>query len=327
MRIGVVGLGAVGGLLGARLARAGHRVSAVARGAALDAVRTDGLALESADGAARADVAVSADARDLGVQDLVILAVKTTALPGAAAAVTPLCGEHTAVLSAMNGVPWWFFHGLPGRWQGTRLASTDADGSLTAAIPPARVIGCVVHLSSSMPAPGVVRHRFGNRLIVGEPGGGKTDRLRDVAAALDAAGFATEVTGTIELEIWLKLWGNMTMNPISAITGATADRILADPLVRAFMSAAMEEAGRIGERIGLPIAMTPEERHAVTAEMGAFRTSMLQDAEAGRPIELDALVSAVAEMGRLTGVATPLIDALLGVTRLYARQRGLYPAA
>jgi 2-dehydropantoate 2-reductase len=148
-----------------------------------------------------------------------------------------------------------------------------------------------------------------------------------VAAALDAAGFATEVTGTIELEIWLKLWGNMTMNPISAITGATADRILADPLVRAFMSAAMEEAGRIGERIGLPIAMTPEERHAVTAEMGAFRTSMLQDAEAGRPIELDALVSAVAEMGRLTGVATPLIDALLGVTRLYARQRGLYPAA
>jgi len=321
-----VGLGAIGGFVAHRLAESGAAVSALARGATLAAVRAHGLVLrDAADPEVGRAVAlpVAERAADLGVQDLVVLTVKTTALASVPESIAPLLGPDTAVLSAMNGVPWWFFHGLPGAWRGTRLDATDPGGVLSAAIDPSRVVGCVVHMSASCPAPGVVRQAFGERFIVGEPGGAGTPRLAAVADLLRAARLEVEVSPAIELAVWLKLWGNMTMNPISALTGATMDRILDDPLVRRFASDAMTEAAAIGERIGLPIAMTPDERHVITRKLGAVRTSMLQDVEAGRPIELDALVGSVSEMGRRVGVDTPAIDALLGLTRLFARVRGL----
>jgi 2-dehydropantoate 2-reductase len=328
MKVGVLGLGAVGGLLAHRLAEGGAEVSALARGATLAAVRQRGLVLRDAADPERGravPLRASDSAAELGPQDVVLLTVKTTALPTVPAVIGPLLGPDTVVVSAMNGVPWWFFHGLGERWRGTRLAATDPDGALAAAIPSARVVGAVTHLSASVPEPGVVRHAMGERLIVGEPGGGSTPRLTAVAGLLRAGRLQVEVSQRIELDVWLKLWGNMTMNPVSALTGATMDRLLDDPLVRRFVTDAMLEARAIGERIGLPIAMTPEERHAVTRQLGAVRTSMLQDVDAGRPIELDALVGAVSEIARLTGVDAPAIDALLGLTRQFARTRGLLP--
>jgi 2-dehydropantoate 2-reductase len=324
----IVGLGAVGGYLAHRLAEGGQRVTALARGATLDAVRRRGLVMRDERDPERGR-AVSIDAHDsaqaLGEQDVVFLTVKTTALPSVADAIAPLLGPRTVVVSAMNGVPWWFFSGLGERWRDTRLESTDPDGRLARAIPPSRVIGCVVHIAASCPEPGLVRHAFGDRFIIGEPGGAQTDRLGPVASAMASSAMQVEVTARIELEVWLKLWGNMTMNPISALTGATMDRVLADPLVLRLVSEAMLEAKAIGERFGLPIAMTPDERHAITRKLGAVRTSMLQDVDAGRPIELDAIVGAVSEMGRIAGIDAPNIDALYGLARLFGQTRGLLP--
>src|SRR5690606_22435374 len=203
--------------------------------------------------------------------------------------------------------------------------SIDPGHAIAAAIPGERVLGCVVHLACAVERPGVVRHVQGRRLIVGEARGGDSERARRVASLLADAGFETEVSPRIQQDVWFKLWGNMTMNPVSAITGATLDRILDDPLVRGFVSAAMLEASAIGERIGLPIPISPEERHQVTRQLGAFKTSMLQDVEAGRPVELDALVAIVTEIGRALGVPTPNVDALFSLARMHARMRGLYP--
>jgi 2-dehydropantoate 2-reductase len=328
MKICIVGLGAIGGFVAHRLVEGGLRVSALARGATLAAVRERGLVLHEANDPERGravPLRASDDAASLGPQDLVVLAVKTTALASIPASIAPLLGPKTAVLSAMNGVPWWFFHGLDERWRGTRLAATDPDGALHAAIGASRVVGCVVHMAASCPAPGVVRQAFGDRFIVGEPGGDDSSRLAAIADVLHVGRLQVETSSHIERDVWLKLWGNMTMNPVSALTGATLDRILDDPLVRRFVSDAMVEAAGIGERLGLPISMTPEERHVITRKLGAVRTSMLQDVEAARPIELDALIGSVAEMGRLVGVDTPNIDALLGLTRLFGRVRSLVP--
>ena len=329
MRIGIVGLGAVGGFLAARLAAGGHQVSALARGATLEHVRQDGLALlegpQDRPTETRLRLQVADDAAELGEQELVVISVKTTGLADVAPRIAPLLGPDTVVLSAMNGVPWWFFHGLDEGLARREWQAIDAGGRIGAAIPPQRVLGAVVHFSCAMPAPGVVRHGQGDRLIVGEPRGGDSERCARVAQALRDGGFQVEVSQRIQQDVWFKLWGNMTMNPVSAITGATADRILDDPLVRGFISRVMREAAAIGERIGLPIPIAPEQRHEVTRKLGAFRTSMLQDVDAGKPVELDALVAIVAEIGRAVGVATPDIDALLGLARLHARVRDLYP--
>ena len=326
MRIAVVGLGAVGGLLAARLAGAAPgrlRVSALARGATLNALRERGLVLQQ--GGLETPVAgieASDDARRLGEQDLVIVAVKGPALPALAPTLAPLIGAHTVVLPAMNGVPWWF---LQASGDARPLASVDPDGRTAAALPLAQVIGGVVHFTCSSPAPGVVRHGFGDRIIVGPAasGGIAAARTGAVASVLRDAGFTVEESGDIRRDIWFKLWGNMTMNPVSALTGATCDLILDDELVRGFMLRAMAEAAAIGARIGCPIAQSGEERMAVTRQLGAFKTSMLQDAEAGRPLEVGALVGAVHEIGARVGVETPAIGALLGLTRLMARTRGL----
>ena len=324
MKACIYGAGAVGGWLGASLAAAGCQLSLVARGATLDALQQHGLRLQTAVRAGVYAVNASADPAALGAQDLVVIAVKAPALPDVARHIAPLIGPDTVVLTAMNGVPWWFLQGNNTVPAGTRLRSVDATGDIAAAIPATQILGCVVHASCAQVAPGVVRHHFGNRLIIGEPAGGSTERALALGRLLAQAGFDVEVSPRIQQDIWFKLWGNMTVNPISAITGATTDLIMDDELVRGFISQVMLEARDIGARLGLPIEQQPEDRHAVTRKLGAFKTSMLQDVEAGRKVELDALVSVVRELGQLTGVATPFTDALLGLSRLHARVRELY---
>ena len=324
MKICIYGAGAIGGWIGARLAALGEPVSVVARGATLAALQTHGLRLQQAEGLLQVPVQAADNAAALGVQDLVVVAVKAPALAEVARDIAPLLGPHTIVLTAMNGVPWWFFQGFGGAYAGTSLKAVDASGAIAAAIPARHVVGCVVHASCALQAPGVVQHHFGNKLILGEPSGQQTERAKALAALLERAGFEAPLSEQIQRDTWYKLWGNMTVNPVSALTGATTDLILDDPLVRDFISQVMREAKEIGARIGIPIDQQPEDRHAVTRKLGAFKTSMLQDVEAGKPVELDALVTVVQELGVLTAVPTPFTDALLGLARLQARVKGLY---
>ena len=324
MKICIYGAGAIGGWIGARLAALGEPVSVVARGATLAALQTHGLRLQQTEGLLQVPVQAADNAATLGVQDLVVVAVKAPALAEVARGIAPLLGPHTMVLTAMNGVPWWFFQGFGGAYAGTSLKAVDASGAIAAAIPARHVVGCVVHASCALQAPGVVQHHFGNKLILGEPSGQQTERAKALAALLKRAGFEAPLSEQIQRDTWYKLWGNMTVNPVSALTGATTDLILDDPLVRDFISQVMREAKEIGARIGIPIDQQPEDRHAVTRKLGAFKTSMLQDVEAGKPVELDALVTVVQELGVLTAVPTPFTDALLGLARLQARVKGLY---
>jgi 2-dehydropantoate 2-reductase len=233
-------------------------------------------------------------------------------------------GKDTVVLTAMNGVPWWFLQGFGGSLANQSLKSVDAMGDIATAIPAHHIIGGVVHASCSVVSPGVIRHAFGSKIIVGEPTGQITPRVKALASLLGKAGFEAPIAEQIQRDIWFKLWGNMTMNPVSAITGATSSQVLDDDLVRGFCSSVMLEAKEIGSRLGISIEQQPEDRHAVTRKLGSFKTSMLQDVEAGKAVELDALVGAVKELGQLTQVATPYTDALLGLARLHARARGLY---
>jgi len=325
MKVCILGAGAIGGFIGTRLAARGQaQVSALARGATLEALRRHGWRLQQGGELIQAPcAAASADAAELGVQDLVVIAVKGPALTQVARGIAPLIGPRTVVLPAMNGVPWWFGHDVAALGQAP-LEAVDPGGVVAAAIPFETVLGCVVHAAAFTAEPGLVVHKMGAGLIVGEPAGGASARLDAVAALLREAGFDVTVSADVRRDVWYKLWGNLTMNPVSAITGATADLVLADPLVRGFCSQAMQEAAAIGALLGCPIEQTPEDRHAITARLGAFKTSMLQDVEAGRPIELDAIVGAVRELGQRLGRPTPAIDALFGLARLFARGRGLY---
>ncbi len=326
MKVCIYGVGAIGGWIGVHLSKAGCSVSAVSRGATLQALRSQGLTLHQAGVTHTVSLQASDQPADLGVQDVVIVAVKAPALADVAAQIAPLLGPHTVVFTAMNGVPWWFLQGFGGALANTRLPSIDPAGAIAQGIPAAHVLGGVVHASCAVDAPGVIRHHFGHGLIVGEPSGQVSQRAQDWVDLLSRAGFAATLSPQIQKDIWYKLWGNMTVNPISGITGATTDLILNDELVRGFISSVMLEAKAIGAQLGIPIDQQPEDRHAVTRKLGAFKTSMLQDVEAGKAIELDALVSAVRELGQLTHVATPFTDILLGLSRLHARVHGLYPA-
>ena len=323
-RVAIVGAGAIGGLVGGRLARQGDAALSVwARGDTLEALRQHGWRMTDPDGhcwAARPQ-AVGAPA-DLGPQDLIILSVKATALGDIACDIGPLLHAGTRVLTLLNGVPWWFGPSLPALTS-RPPRSIDPDGLLLERWPLESVIGGVVHASASCPTPGEVLHRGGLGLVIGDPQRRSPQDPAVTAAAtlLRRAGFDVTESADIQRDLWFKLWGNLTMNPVSALTGATADRILDDPLVRAFCSAAMLEAAEAGARIGCPIEQTPDERHAMTRKLGAFRTSMLQDLEAGRALELDAIVHAVREIGAAVGVPTPHVDALHGLTRLLAASR------
>ena len=326
-KVCIYGAGAIGGWLGAGFGEAGCELSVVARGATLGALREHGLRLRRGDSVLAQTVRVSDDPAALGRQDLVVVAVKAPAMAAVARRIAPLLGPATVVLTAMNGVPWWFLQGLGGEHQGKPLVSVDPDGVIAHAIAVHHVLGCVVHASCALDGPGQVHHVMGNKLIIGEPSGQTTPRLLAVQALLQSAGFEAPVSARIQRDCWFKLWGNMTMNPISAITGAQSTQVLDDELVMAFTSSVMLEAREIGACLGIPIDQEPQERHVVTRKLGAFKTSMLQDVEAGRPVELDALVGAVRELGALVGVPTPQTDTLFGLARLHARARGLYPAA
>ncbi len=322
MKVCIAGLGAIGGLLAARFASAGHEVSALARGATLAAVRERGLVLTDIKRARSVHrIAVAEDPYQLPTPDLLVIALKAHALAAGALALAPLIGAKTTVLPAMNGVPWWFLQsqGVPG----APLTSVDPYGYIAETLPLEQTLGAVVHLTCQATAPGEVRHGLGERIIVGEPLGDMSPRVDMVVELLNGAGFHGERSTDVRRAIWFKLWGNMTMNPVSALTGAACDAILDDELVRAFMATAMAEAAAIGARIGCPIEQTPEARMEVTRQLGAFKTSMLHDAEAGRALEIDALIGAAREIGQRVGVATPNIDALFGLVRLMARSHGL----
>ena len=315
MKIGIIGAGSIGGWVAARLALGGHDVSVLARGATLRALE-DGLSIREQGTSERAEVRASDDPARLGTQQLLVIAVKAPALADATQLADPMISSDTLILPMLNGVPWWFFDGEP-------LRSVDPNGRIATAIPYDRLVGCVVHAACRRSAPNAVEVTHADKLILGEPAGGSSARVERLATLFEQAGIRVERSDNVRRAIWYKLWGNMTMNPVSALTLATADKILADRELKPFILACMAEAAEIGAAIGCPIGESGEERMAVTARLGAFKTSMLQDVEAGRAIELEALVGAPREIGRRVGVATPNIDALYALTRLMAESRGL----
>ena len=319
MRICIYGAGAIGGYLGARLAIAGEDVTLIARGPHLAAMRRSGLRLRSAAGEETARPRCLEDPAEAGHQDYVILTLKAHAVAAVVEPLQSLLGPETAVVTATNGVPWWYFYRLEGAWQGRRIECVDPGGRQWDRIGPERVIGAVVYPAVEVVEPGVVRHLSGDRVVLGEPSGEKSDRATRLSHALIGADVRAPVRD-IRHEIWIKLWGNVAFNPISALTLATLEDIAADPGGAALARAMMLEAQAIAEKLGVRFRIDVDRRIRGAAEVGAHRTSMLQDLERGRPMEIDAVVGAVQEMGRLVGVVTPTIDAVLALLRLRAER-------
>ena len=316
MKIAIYGAGAIGGYLGVQLALAGEDVTLIARGAHLAAMQANGVRLLFGDEQRIARPRCVEDPAEAGPQDYVFLTLKAHQLPVVADCIPALLGAETAVVTAQNGVPWWYFHRLEGPWEGRRLESVDPGGRLWETIGPQRVIGCVVYPAAEIADPGVIRHIEGDRFSLGEPDGSKTERTARLARALIAAGLRAPVRPRIRNELWVKLWGNVAFNPISALTGAALDVICADPAARALARAVMVEAQAVAEALGERFRIDVDQRIDGAARVGAHRTSMLQDVERGRRTEVEALVGGVAELGRITGVATPNIDAMYALVRL-----------
>ena len=315
MKIVIVGAGSIGGWIAARLALAGNDVSLLARGETLEALR-DGLLIIEGGECEKAGVRVSDDPATLGQQDMVVIAVKAPSLAQAALVALPMIQPDTLIVPMLNGVPWWFLPGEP-------LHSVDPDGRIADVLPSGQIIGSVVHAACRRMELNRIEVVHADKLILGEPGGGSSERVARLAEIFRQSGIRVEASDDVRRAIWYKLWGNMTMNPVSALTLATADRMLSEELLKPFILACMAEAAEIGSAIGCPISESGEDRMAVTARLGAFKTSMLQDVEAGRTIELEALVGAPREIGRRLGMPTPNIDTLYALTRLMAESRGL----
>ena len=325
MRIGIVGAGAVGAYLGARLALGGQDVTLIARGPHLEAMQRDGVTLLSTvEGHERREVAhprAVATPEEAGPQDAVFLTLKAHQVPAMALRLRPMLNAETAVITAQNGVPWWYFHGVEGALGGTRLESVDPKGIAWDSIGPERVIGCVVYPATEVEAPGVVRHLEGNRFSLGEPDGTRSDRVRALSEVLISSGLRAPVRWRLRNELWIKLWGNVAFNPISALTGATLSAICADDRTRALARAVMLEAQAVAGALGEEFAIDVDQRIAGAAAVGEHKTSMLQDLERGRELEIDALVGAVAELGRLVEVPTPRIDALYSLVSLLEQRQ------
>ena len=319
MKVCVFGAGAIGGYLAAKLAAAGRvELSVVARGAHLKAIRAGGLRLIDEDGDRSLPVTAGDDATAFGPQDYVLLTLKAHSVTGALDAMAPLIGGETAVVTMQNGVPWWYFHRHGGALEGTRLDAVDPGGRIWDTLGPQRAIGAVLYPATEVEAPGVIRHLSGRRFSLGEPSGEKSERVVALANELVAAGLQAPVRTDIRNEIWVKLWGNASLNPISALTRSTLAAIVADPGTRAVARAMMVEVRAIGEALGVPFALDVDRRLAGAGAVGEHKTSMLQDLERGRPMEIDALVGAVQELGRLTGIATPTVDLVLALVRRLA---------
>ncbi len=324
MRICVYGAGAIGGYLGGQLSLAGQDVALIARGPHLEAMRSAGLRLV-VDGAERvAHPRCSDDPVEIGVQDFVIVTLKAHSVSAVVDDMQPLLGPDTAVVTAVNGVPWWYFYELEGAWRDQQLESVDPGGVQWRGIGPERAIGCVVYPACEVLEPGVIEHLGGNRFTLGEPSGERTPRVAALSQALIAAGFRAPVRPRIRDEIWLKLWGNLCFNPLSALTHATLDVIATDPGTRAIARAMMLEAQAIGEKLGVRFGLDVDKRIAGAEAVGAHKTSMLQDLERGRPMEIDALVTAIQEMGDLVEAPTPVLDVVLSLIRQRARVAGTY---
>ena len=324
MKVCIYGAGAIGGYLAVGLAEAGVEVSLVARGPHLAAIRERGLTLRSGDGERTVRLAASENPEELGPQDSVVVALKAHSVPAVAKRMASLFHDGTTVVTAVNGVPWWYFHGIGGPLDGTRLKTVDPGGVQWDAIGPERAIGCVVYPAAEIDEPGVVRLIEGDRFTLGEPSGEKTDRVTALSEAFRAGGFKAPVRPRIRDEIWIKLWGNLSLNPVSALTGATLEEICRFTETRAVVRSMMQEGQAIGEALGVKFAIDVEKRIAGAEAVGAHKTSMLQDLERGRAMEIDALVAAVQELGRLTEVPTPTIDAVLGLVKLRGFKAGAY---
>lgn len=325
MKVCIYGAGAIGGFLGAKMAQAGVDVTLIARGAHLAAMRENGLKLIMDGEETVARVTATDNPAEVGHQDYVIVTLKAHQAYDTAEAMLPLLGPDTAVVTAMNGVPWWYFHGLEGPFADRSLESVDPGARQWKLIGPERAIGCVVDPATEIAAPGVIKHTYGKKFRLGEPDGSESPRVKALADMMEEAGFRAPVRTNIRDEIWIKLWGNLCFNPISALTGATLDVVATDPATRGTAYAMMSEAQQIGERLGVEFRVSIDRRIEGAAGVGAHKTSMLQDLEAGKPMEIDALVTAVQEMGRMVGVATPAIDAVLGMIQQKGRMEGLYP--
>lgn len=318
MKITIFGAGAIGGYIAARLALSGEEVSVVARGPHLAAIRERGLLLDER-GRRQAVRLIATDrAAELGPQDLVVIAVKAHAMPSVAPAISSLMSAETVLLPAQNGIPWWFTHRAGAALEGVRLAAIDPGGALAQSLDPARVVGCVVYMAAAVPEPGLVRRFGGNLLILGEPDGRMTPRLERIAERFSAAGIKIETTARIRDALWMKLWGNIAFNPLSVLTGATMGRMAEDPGVRAVLRAAMLECQAVAERFGARFDKDVEARIDEARYVGEFKTSMLQDVEAGRPVELDSMLEAVVELGRRAAVETPMLTVIGALTRLRA---------
>jgi 2-dehydropantoate 2-reductase len=327
MKICIYGAGAIGGLMAAWLHRSGHEVSVVARGAHLQAIRRGGLRVRDRESGRIDPFAVQAsdDPARLGPQDYVLVVVKAQSLAEVARSIAPLVAEGTSIVTAMNGVPWWFFDRLQFGGGAQRLESLDPGGALARAMPTERLVGCVIHLAASTPEPGLISHDMGRKLILGEPGGRNTARTRRIAEALTGAGFEALVSDAIEKDFWVKLLGNVSFNPVSALTMSTADRLIADRQIKDYMVAIMREVLAIGRAVGVDADIDPEARIDMARRLGGFKTSMLQDLEAGKRLEVDGLLAGTLEIAAKAGVRAPYTESLFGLIRARAAATSQYP--
>jgi len=323
MKVCIFGAGAIGGYVAVKLAQTGHAVSVVARGTHLEAIKAKGLTLQQGGMRYHARPKAAADPAALGVQDYVFVSVKAPSLPDVAARLAPLIGPETAVVTAMNGIPWWYFHGF-GTFDGTSFDSIDPGGVLAKALPPARILGCVLHIACSVPEPGVIVHNSQNRFFMGELDGSTSPRLAALVEAMKTSGMEAEARPDIRRDVWVKLLGNMTFAPVSILTQATNDAMAADPGVRKIFTAMIEDANAVGAPYGLASDMSTEARIHLGGSLKGFRTSMLQDMDKGRPVELDTIVRAVIDMGRKVGVAAPMIETIYALAAQRAQMAGIY---
>jgi len=321
MKFLIAGAGAIGAYMGACMARAGQDVTLFARGPHLRAMQEQGVRVKSVDGDFEAHPKIAENLERVGPVDVVFLGVKAHGLTQLAPQLKPVLGPDTAVVGTQNGIPWWFFQGWGGEHQGMHLERVDPGGTIAAAIEPRRVLGSIVYFATDIVEPGVVRHTEGNRISLGEPDGTRSDRSRQIAEALIAAGLRCPVTTRIRQEIWVKILGNVAFNPISALTGATLVKMARDPDVNALVRRIMEETVAVGAKLGLEVPITIDQRIAGAEKVGEHKTSMLQDLEAGRPIELEAVVGAVVELGERLNVPMPHTRAVYACTKLLAQTR------
>lgn len=322
MKIAIIGAGSIGGLLGFRLAGAGNEVTLVARGAQLRALQERGLTLIDEEGVRETRKIAAVEQLPTDDYDAIILGMKAHQVSAVAPAVAAAAGPETTIVTAQNGIPWWYFLKHGGPHEGAQLKSVDPDGAIMANLPADRIVGSVVYPAAEIIEPGVIKHVEGNRFSVGEIDGSDTPRIRALSEALRASGFKAPVLSDIRSEIWTKLWGNLSFNPISALTHATLVDICRFPATRALVTSMMQEAQTVAEHLGVRFKVSLEKRIAGGEAVGAHKTSMLQDVEAGRQLELEALVGSVAELGRITGIATPAIDAIYAATSLLAQTLG-----